>query len=74
VHVLYDYSKVILLTDTTGYPCHVSCSDTEPLQVQVTPVFLIMGKPYAGFIQLIVYRNLEDKLTLTEATNLGGLP
>lgn len=44
------------------------------MQVQVTPFIYIRDVPYADFIQLIVYRDITNEFSLTDATNLGRLP
>jgi len=42
--------------------------------VQVTPAIVIRDVFYADYIQLIVYRDLKDEYSLTDATNLGRQP
>ena len=42
--------------------------------MQTTPMIMIRDVPYTDIVQLVIYRNLQDEYSLTEAENLGQPP
>ncbi|XP_065908685.1 cystatin-B-like [Dysidea avara] len=58
----------------TEYQTQVVAGMNFKIKVQVTPAIAIRDVFYADYIQLVVYHDLKNEYSLTDATDLGRQP